>query len=157
MDLTFQVPTQYCSLQHQILLSSPQRSTTEWHFHFGSATSFFLGLLVVILHSSPVAYWTQSSPEGSSFGIISFLLFIQFMGFSQKLYWDGSPFPPPVDHLLSELSTMTCPSWVALHSIGHSFVELHKPLCCDKAGSIKGEDTVKFRDTKSTYQKAPQN
>ena len=36
--------------------------------------------------------------------------------------------PPPVDHILSELSTMTCPSWVALHSMAHSFIELHKPL-----------------------------
>ena len=133
MDLTFQVPVQYYSSQHWKSRSSPDTSTTGSCFHFGPATSFFLGLLVVILHSSPVAYWTQSSPEGSSFGIISFLLFIQFMGFSQKLYWDGLPFPPPVDHLLSELSTMTRPSWVALHSIGHSFIELHKPLCCDKA------------------------
>ena len=59
MDLTFQVPMQYCSLQHQILLSSPETSTTECHFCFGLATSFFLGLLVVLC-SSPVAYWTPS-------------------------------------------------------------------------------------------------
>ena len=30
--------------------------------------------------------------------------------------------PSPVDHVLSELSTMTCPSWVALH--GHG-LQLH--------------------------------
>ncbi|KAF7247625.1 hypothetical protein EYD10_06148 [Varanus komodoensis] len=28
---------------------------------------------------------------------------------------------------------MTCPSWVALHGIAHSFIELHKPLHHDKA------------------------
>ncbi|KAF7247857.1 Phosphatidylinositol N-acetylglucosaminyltransferase subunit A [Varanus komodoensis] len=28
---------------------------------------------------------------------------------------------------------MTCPSWVALHGIAHSFIELRKPLCHDKA------------------------
>ena len=38
------------------------------------------------------------------------------------------PFPPPVDHILSELSAMTCPSWVALHSMACSFTELHKPF-----------------------------
>ena len=44
MELTFQVPMQYCSLQHQILLSSPDKSTTECHFCFGPTTLFFLGL-----------------------------------------------------------------------------------------------------------------
>ena len=28
-------------------------------------------------------------------------------------YWSGLPFPSPVGHILSDLSTMTCPSWVA--------------------------------------------
>ena len=27
------------------------------------------------------------------------------------VYWGGLPFPPPVDHILSELSTVTHPSW----------------------------------------------
>ena len=30
-------------------------------------------------------------------------------------------------------STMTCLSWVALHSMAHSFIELHKPPCHDEA------------------------
>ena len=29
-----------------------------------------------------------------------------------------------MDHVLSELSTMTHPSWVALYDIAHSFIEL---------------------------------
>ena len=28
---------------------------------------------------------------------------------------------------------MTCPFWVALHSMAHSFIELHQPLHHDKA------------------------
>ena len=60
MDLIFQVPMWYYSLQHWILLSSPDTSTTERHFCFGPATSFFLGLLLVVFHSSPVAYWKPS-------------------------------------------------------------------------------------------------
>ena len=46
------------------------------------------------------------------------------MAFSRQKYWSGLPFPSPVDHVLSELSTMTCPSWVALHGKAHSFIEL---------------------------------
>ncbi|KAF7247156.1 Craniofacial development protein 2 [Varanus komodoensis] len=55
------------------------------------------------------------------------------MGFSWQGYWSGLPFPSPVDHVLSELSAMTCPSWVALHGMAHSFIELHKPLRHNKA------------------------
>ena len=43
---------QYCSLQHWILLSSPDTSTTECCFHFDPAASFFLKLLVVVFPSS---------------------------------------------------------------------------------------------------------
>ena len=110
MDLTFQVPMQYCSLQHRTLLLSPVTSTTGYCFCFGSIPSFFLELF---LHWSPVAYWALTDLGSSSFSILSFCLFILFMGFSRQEYWSGLPFPSPVDHILSDLSTMTCPSWVA--------------------------------------------
>ena len=42
-----------------------------------------------------------------------FCLFIVFMVFSRREYWRGLPFSSPLDHVLSELSTMTHPSWVA--------------------------------------------
>ena len=51
MDLTFQVPMQYCSLQHQTLLLSPVTSTTGCCFCFDSIPSFFLELF---LHWFPV-------------------------------------------------------------------------------------------------------
>ena len=47
---------------------------------------------------------------------------------SQGKYWSGLPFPSPGDHVLSELSTMTCPSWVTLHGMAHSFTELDKAV-----------------------------
>ena len=50
------------------------------------------------------------------------------MGFSRQEYWSGSPFPSPGDHVLSELSIMTRPSWVALHCMAHSFIELDKAV-----------------------------
>ena len=125
MDLTFQVPMQYCSLQHWTLLPWPVTSTTECCFCFGSVSSFFLELF---LHWSPVAYWASTDLGSSSFGALSFCLFIFFMGFSRKEYWSGLPFPSPVDHILSELFTMTRPSWVALHGMAHSFIELDKAV-----------------------------
>ena len=50
------------------------------------------------------------------------------MGFSSQEYWSGLPIPFPVDHVLSELSAMTCPSWVTLHSMVLSFIELDKAV-----------------------------
>ena len=116
----FQAPMYYHSLQHQTLPSAPDTSTPGHYFCFYSASSFFLELF---LCSSPVAYL-----GGSSSGVISFCLFILFMGFSKQEYWSNLPFPSPVDHVLSELSTMTCPSWVALHVMAHSFIELDKTV-----------------------------
>ena len=126
MDLTFQVPMQYCSLQLQNLLSSLDTSSTGHHFCFHAASSFFL-------HSSPVAYWTPSNLGDSSPSIISFSLFTLFMGFSQQEDCSGLPFSPSVNHIVSELFTMTHPSWVALQGIAHSFTELCKPLHHNKA------------------------
>ena len=54
MDLTFQVPMQYCSLLHWTLLSIPDIVTTECHFHFGPGTSFFLELL--LYHNCPLPF-----------------------------------------------------------------------------------------------------
>ena len=60
--------------------------------------------------------------------ILSFCLFILFMGFSKQEYWSGLLFPSPVDRIFSELSTMTCPSWVASHGMARSFIDLDKAV-----------------------------
>ena len=124
---------QYCSLQHWSSLSLTGTSTTKCHFCVGRAASFLLKLLVLGLCSSPVAHWTTSNLGGSFSGIIFLCPFILSMGFSGQEYWSGLSFPPPENHILSELFTMTCPSWMALHDIAHSFSELHKPLHHHKA------------------------
>ena len=95
-DLTFQVPTQYCFLQHQTLLLSPVTSTTGWCFCYGSVSSFFLELF---LHSSSVACRAPTDLGSSSFSVKAFCLFILFMEFSRQ-YWSGLLFPSPVDHVL---------------------------------------------------------
>ena len=125
MDLTFQVPMQYCSWKYQTLLPSPVISTTGCCFCFGSISSFFLELF---FHWSLLAHWAPTNLGSSSFSVLSFYLFILFMEFSRQEYWSGLPFPSPVDHILSDLSTMTRPSWVALHGIAHNFIELDKTV-----------------------------
>ena len=50
------------------------------------------------------------------------------MGFSRQEYCSGLPFPSPVDHILSELSTRIRPSLVAVHDMAHSFIELDKAV-----------------------------
>ena len=125
MDLTFQIPMQFCSLQHQTLLPSPVTSTTGCCFCFGSISSFFLELF---LHCSPVAYWSPTDLGSSSFSVLSFHLFISFMGFSRQEYSSGLPFLSPVDHILLELSTMTHLYRVALHGVARGFIELDKAL-----------------------------
>ena len=123
MDLAFWVPMSYYFLQHQTLLPSLVTSTTGCCFCFGSVSSFFLELF---LHWSPVAYWAPIDLESSSFSVVSFCLFILFMGFSRQEYWSGLPPPSPVDHFCQN-----SPPW-PIHlgwpytGMAHSFIELDK-------------------------------
>ena len=80
MDLPFQVPMPYCSLQHQTLLPSAVTSTTGWWWH----SSFFLELF---LHWAPVAYWAPTDWGSSSFSVLPSCLFTLFMGFSSPKRW----------------------------------------------------------------------
>ena len=125
MDLTFQVPMQYCSSQHWTSLPLPVTSKTGCCFCFGSIPSFFLELF---LHWSPVTYWAPTDLGSSSFSFLWFCLFILFMGFSKQEYWSGLPFPSPVGHILSDLSTMNPLSWVVLHGMVHSFTVVDKAM-----------------------------
>ena len=114
MDLTFQVPMQYCSFQHWTLLPSPVISTTGWCFCFGSISSFFLDLFLQ----------TRGVPL-----LVSYLFaFHTVHGVLKARILSGLPFPSPVDHILSDLSTMTHPSWVTLRGMAHSFIELNKAV-----------------------------
>ena len=123
MDLTFQVPLQYCSLQHRTSITS----------HIHNWALFLLWLCVFILSGviSPLFFSSILGiyrPGEFIFQCPIFLPFHTVMGFSRQEYLSGLPFPLPVDHILSELSTMTRPSWVALQSMAHSFIELDKAV-----------------------------
>ena len=107
MEQTFQVPIQYGSLQPQILLSPQDTSTTEHCFCVVPEVSFFLELLIIALHSSPVSHWTSINLRGSSSGIMCvcvciyiyiyiiylfiYCLFTLSMGFSRQEYWSRLP------------------------------------------------------------------
>ena len=124
MDLTFQVPMQYCSYSirpcfyHQ---SHPQLGNS---FCFGSIPLFFLELF---LHWSPVAYWTPTNLGSSCFSILSFCLFILFM-------WFSSNNTEVVCHSLLQWTTFsqTSPPWpVHLgwpHMAWLNFIELDMPV-----------------------------
>ena len=94
------IPGSYAIL---LFIASDLASITS-HIHkwvlfcFGSVSSFFLELS---LHWSPVAYWAPTDVVSSSFSVLSFCLFILFMGFSRQEYWSGLSFPSPVDHILT--------------------------------------------------------
>ena len=112
-------------LQHGTLLPSPFTFTTGHCFCFGSISSFFLELF---LRSPWIAYWSPTNLESSSFSVLSFCLFILLMGFSRQEYWIGLPLHSTVDHVLSEHSTVTCPSCVALQCMAHNFIGLDKAV-----------------------------
>ena len=124
-DLRFQVSMQYWSLHHWTLLSSPVHPQLGFAFTLAACLHSFWSFFLLWF---PVTYWASTDLGSSSFSVLSFCLFILFMGFSRKEYWSGLPFHFPVDHILSELSTMNYPSWVAVHGMAHTFTELDKAV-----------------------------
>ena len=111
---------QYCFSQHWTLLPTPVTSTTGCGLCFGSASLFFMELLV---DTFPVAYRSPTNLESSSFNVISFCLFILSMGLTRQECLSGLPLPSPGEHIVSKLSTMTHQSWVSLHDMAHSFTD----------------------------------
>ena len=92
--------------------------------------------LLVIAHCSfPVAF-----QPGGLISAAYLFAFLDGSCGSQKEHWSASPFPPPVDYILLGLSIMTHPTWVALHDMAHSFIELHKPLHHDKVEVHEGRN-----------------
>ena len=88
VDLTFQVPMQYCSLQHWTWLPSPVTSATRCCCFFGSVSSFFLELF---LCWSPVTYW---APGEFNFQCPIFLPFytVHAVLMARILKWFAIPF-----------------------------------------------------------------
>ena len=124
IDLTFQVPMQYCSSQHQALLPSPIISTTGCCFCFGSVSSVFLELFFLW---SPVAYWVPTNLGSSSFSV----LFV----FSYCLFDSQGKNTEVVCHSLLQWTTFcqNPPPWPVYlgwpyQGMALSFIELNKAV-----------------------------
>ena len=136
MDLAFQVPMQYCSLQHRTLLPSSITSTTECYFCFVSVSSFFLDLFI---HWSPVAFWSSISSVPTWGVHLSVSYHFAFSCCScgsqgKNTCLELLPVPSPVDHVLTELFNMTHLFWVALHGMAHSLIVRQGFVPCDQSG-----------------------
>ena len=116
MELTFQVPMQYCSLQHQTLLPSPVTSTTGCCFCFGSASSLFSSSIL-----------DTYRPEGLIFQCHIFLLFHTVHGVlkARILKWFAIPFSSGPHFVRTLHHNLSC---VALNSMAHSFIQLDKAV-----------------------------
>ena len=106
MGLTFQVPMQYCSLQH--------RTSTTRHIHSWALFPLWLSLFIPSGAISPHfsssklgIYW----PAELIYPVISFCLFVLFTRFSKQKYWDGLPFPFPVNHILLRYESNLLVHW----------------------------------------------
>ena len=125
MDLTFQVPMQYCSLHYQTLLPSPVTSTTGYCFCFGSVSSLFSGVISPLISSSILGIYRLGE---FVFQCPIFLPFHTVHGVlkARILKWFSIPFSsgPCFIRTLHH----DCPSWVALHGMIHSFIELDKAV-----------------------------
>ena len=126
MDLTFQVPMQYCSLQHRTLLPSPVTSTTGGVFALAPSLHSFWSYFSTDLqqHIGHLLTWGVHL-------LVFYLFAFSYCSWGSQgrnTAMDCHSFPSPVDHVLSEISTMTHPSWVALYGMAHSFTELDKAV-----------------------------
>ena len=118
-DLTFQVPMQYCSLEHQTLLPITSH-IHKWVLFLLWLHLFTLSGVIPPLISRSIL---GTYPPGEFiFQCPIFLPFTLFMGFSRQECWNGLPFPSAVDHIFVRTSTMTP------HGIAHSFIELDKAV-----------------------------
>ena len=131
MGLTFQVPKQYCSLQHRTLLSPPDMFKMVPFLLWPS--SFILSWVTVDCPPLFPSNISDTFCPGGSTSSVLFFLFTLSMSFLKQEYWSGFPSPSPLGHILSELSNMTSHSCVACHGMAHSFTELYKPLHHGKA------------------------
>ena len=124
-DLTFQVP--YAIM----FFTASDFPSINSHIH--SWVLFLLWLCLFILSGGISLFFSNRIlgtywPGEFISQYHTFLPFHTVHGVFKATYWSGLPFPFPADHVLSELSTMTHPSWVALHDVAHSFIELDKAV-----------------------------
>ena len=115
-DLTFQVPVQYCSLQHQTLLSLPYTVTTEHWFHFDPAFSFFLENCPLLFSSNILDTFQPGSHNFLPFHTICRVLEARILEWFAISFSSGPSF---VRTLHYDLSILGDP-----HGMAHAFTEV---------------------------------
>ena len=118
---------------YAILLSTALDFTSiTSHIHNWALFLLWLHLFILSGVISPLIsssiLGTHQSGEIVHLSVSYLFAFSYFMGSSSQEYWSGLPFPSLVDHILSELSTINHPSWVALHDMAHRLLELDKAV-----------------------------
>lgn len=129
LDLSGSYPNIFCSIGLTlVLLSSPNTSTTGHHFGQLLRNS---GAVVILLHFSPIVYWTPSDFQETHLLMSNLLVFYKFMRFSREVF--GVVCHSFLQRIMfCQNSAMACLSWLA-YSIAHSFIELPKSLYHNKA------------------------
>ena len=130
IDLTFQVPMQYFYQQHRTFPSLPDMSAAECPFGL-SQPLHQLWSYLYLSSALPQQHVGCIPTRGAHLSASYFLAFC-FCPWGKDT-GVACQFLLQVDRIYSELSTMTYPSWVSLQCIAHSFSELLKPLCHNKA------------------------
>ena len=123
-EFTFQVAMQYCSLQHWTSLLSPVTSITG-SFYFGSISSFFLEFF---LHWCSVAYSATYWPGEFIFQCPIFLSFHTVHGVLKARILKRFDIPFSSRPCFVRMLYHDHQSWVALHGMAHSFIELDKAV-----------------------------
>ena len=145
MNLTFQFPMQYCSLQHQTF--------TTRHIH--NWASFLLWpnrcILSEAICNCPLLFPSSildTCPGGPIFQCPIFVPFHTIYGILTARIPEWFALPPPMDHVLSELFSMTCPSWVARMAWLIASLSYTSPFATAKLWSTKDvfENTGVKRD-----------
>ena len=125
MDLTFQVPMQYCSLQHRNMLLPPVTSTTGYSFCFGSLHSFWSHF------STDLQEHTGHVPTSGVYLSVSYLF-----AFSYCSWGSQGKNTEVVCHSLLQWTTFcqTSPPWCVQLGWSHmallSFIELDTTVVC---------------------------
>ena len=85
-----------------------------------------MDLAPIFSHPTALGHHKHQTDLPVPSNMFSLAAYLTVHGVLKATRLSGLPFPSAVDHVLSELSTITCPSWVALHSMAHSFIELDR-------------------------------
>ena len=112
MDLTSQVPMQYCSWQLRTSITS--------HMHYRALFLLWLHLFILSWSISPLFFSSilgTYQPGEFVFQCHIFCLFILFMGFSRQEYWCGLPFPSPVSGAVQQSLMFYSCSYYLLQSL----------------------------------------